>query len=264
MPTQNQTPIAYTTLVRPILEYASIIWAPHTASNIHKLETIQRRSAKHIMHKVYNRHASVTTMRSSTCTYLPYNNAASTSKPSYYTESRTNYIIASISTAVYITPWHPFGILNTSCPMPAHVFKTSFFPSTIKIWNTLKPVITNSTAIPQLRQALQSTPTSGRRGAPCSAGAEGTSFFFFFFIPGLSRHLGSPVWLIMLLSQFCPVCCVFLFQPACFISLLDASFHLRFGRPLLLFPGMSTSSILLTMCSFFILAHGRTTSVVFL
>ena len=42
--------LAYTTLVCPILEYASIISDPHTASDIHKLETVQRRSAIHIMH----------------------------------------------------------------------------------------------------------------------------------------------------------------------------------------------------------------------
>ena len=42
------------------------------------------------------------------------------------------------------------------------------------------------------------------------------------------------------------------FNPACVIPLLHASFHLRSGHHLL-FPGMSTSSILLTVCSSFIL-----------
>ena len=42
-------------------------------------------------------------------------------------------------------------------------------------------------------------------------------------------------------------------SPTSVISLLHASVHVRFGCPLLLFPGMSTSSILLTICSSFIL-----------
>ena len=58
---RNIKHLAYTTLVRPLLEYASIIWDPHTDSNTLKLETVQRRSARRIMHN-YNRHASVTTM----------------------------------------------------------------------------------------------------------------------------------------------------------------------------------------------------------
>ena len=43
------------------------------------------------------------------------------------------------------------------------------------------------------------------------------------------------------------------FSLASVSSLLHASVHRRFGRPLLLFPGMSTSSIILNMCSSFIL-----------
>ena len=43
------------------------------------------------------------------------------------------------------------------------------------------------------------------------------------------------------------------FRTTSVVYLLHASFHLRFGRILLLFPGMSTSSILLTMCSSFVL-----------
>ena len=42
--------IAYTTLVRPILEYASIIWDPPTDTNIHKLEMVQRRSLSQTHH----------------------------------------------------------------------------------------------------------------------------------------------------------------------------------------------------------------------
>ena len=37
---------AYTTLVRPELEYASTVWSPHTATDIRKLEAVQRRSAR--------------------------------------------------------------------------------------------------------------------------------------------------------------------------------------------------------------------------
>ena len=52
---------------------------------------------------------------------------------------------------------------------------------------------------------------------------------------------------------FCPVCCVVFFQPRlCHIS-LTCIFPSQVWRPLLLFPGMYTSSILLTMCSSFIL-----------
>ena len=66
----------------------------------------------------------------------------------------------------------------------------------------------------------------------------------------------------------CLLCCpLWMFRPTSVISLSHASFHRRFGRPLL-FPGISTSTILLTMCPSFILItwlfHFSHFSVIFL
>ena len=52
---------AYKALVRPLLEYATTIWDPYTASNINRLEMIQRRSARYVLNRHHNR-SSVTSM----------------------------------------------------------------------------------------------------------------------------------------------------------------------------------------------------------
>ena len=157
--------LAYTTLVRPILEYASIIWDPHTDSNTLKLETVQCRSDRRIMHN-YNRHASVTTMLQNLDLPTLQQHRQHSKISMLY---RIRHQLANIPTTTYIAP----VIRNTQhyiLPYPrTHVYKSSFFPNTIKLWNILQPAIINSTTIPQLRQALQSTPTSGRRGATLSA-----------------------------------------------------------------------------------------------
>ena len=119
----------------------------------------------------YSRHASVTTMLQHLDLHTLQQRRQHSKIIMLY---RITHKLASIPTATYIAP----STRNTQhyiLPYArTHVFKTSFFPSTIKIWNNLQPVITNSTTIPQLRQALQSTTTSGRHGAPCSAGSEWT------------------------------------------------------------------------------------------
>ena len=38
--------MAYTTLVRPLVEYSSSVWSPYTQNNIHKIEMVQRRAAR--------------------------------------------------------------------------------------------------------------------------------------------------------------------------------------------------------------------------
>ena len=48
-------------MVRPILEYASSVWDPHTNVNIHKLESVQRRAARFCLND-HSRYSSVTSM----------------------------------------------------------------------------------------------------------------------------------------------------------------------------------------------------------
>ena len=144
--------LAYTTLVRPILEYASIIWDPHTDSNTLKLETVQRRSARRIMQN-YNRHASVTTM-------LQHLDLPTLQQRRRHSKIimlyRIRHQLANVPTTTYTTP----ATRNTqhyNLPYArTEVYKSSFFPSTIKLWNKLQPAVINSTTIPQLRQ-LSST-----------------------------------------------------------------------------------------------------------
>jgi len=52
---------AYTTLVRPQVEYAAAVWDPYTEDNKYKLEMVQRRAARFVCND-YGRKSSVDTM----------------------------------------------------------------------------------------------------------------------------------------------------------------------------------------------------------
>ena len=53
--------MGYKALVRPIFEYCSCVWDPHTQKNIDKLEKIQRRAARFVLNR-YQKKDSVTSM----------------------------------------------------------------------------------------------------------------------------------------------------------------------------------------------------------
>ena len=46
---------AYFTLVRPLLEYSTTVWTPHTQRNIQKLEMVQRKAARYVTNRHQNK-----------------------------------------------------------------------------------------------------------------------------------------------------------------------------------------------------------------
>ena len=52
---------AYFSMVRPIVEYCSIVWNPYTTEYIKKVEMVQRRAARYVINRYHNT-SSVTSM----------------------------------------------------------------------------------------------------------------------------------------------------------------------------------------------------------
>ena len=129
--------ICYKSMVRPILEYASSVWDPHTTANIQKLESVQRRAARFCLND-HSRYSSVTNILLSL-------NLPSLQSRRKSTKLMTMYKI--INGNLHI----PFNSLTsnhrdsrsgyfTQLQTRTYSYKFSFFPSTIKLWNSLPPL----------------------------------------------------------------------------------------------------------------------------
>jgi len=145
---------AYQIYVRPILEYATCAWAPHTQSNIDKLEAVQRRAARFVTGD-FRLTSSVTQMLTN-LKWDSLNHRRNVSKlqmmykiiheivdltlPDYITLNRR------------VTRGHEYKL--TIPTMRIDPYRFSFFPSTIQLWNNLQPVTVCSRSITEFNNLL--------------------------------------------------------------------------------------------------------------
>ena len=125
----------YTSLVRPVLEYAVAVWSPHLQYQIHQIEKVQRSTA-HFVTNDFSYHSSVTSM----LVHLRWP----------LLEHRRNYL----KLIIFYKIIH--GLVNTSFTLISLSTSTrghgqrfvipiartdsylySFLPSTINLWNSL-------------------------------------------------------------------------------------------------------------------------------
>jgi len=145
----------FKSLVKPILEYACVVWAPHTQKDISNVESVQRRAARFVFND-YSYHSSVTEM-------LHRLNWPSLSSCRDQLKAITMFKIVhnliDIS-PTYLTPvtstynWrgHPLKFQQPATRTDSYLY--SFFPSAIKIWNALPDDVILSTTLNQFKSKL--------------------------------------------------------------------------------------------------------------
>ena len=150
----------YESFVRPILEYSSSAWAPHTQQNIQSLEAVQRRAARFVTSD-YRRTSSVTDMLQSLQWDTLHQRRMRSQVVMCY---KIVASIVDIPAADYLTirsgrnidslRGHSHKFIQPRARVLA--FQYSFFPYTIKLWNDLPPSLIAAPSVEAFRHGLAS------------------------------------------------------------------------------------------------------------
>ena len=133
---------AYFSLVRPLVEYSSNVWDPYTQKNIKKLEMVQRRAARYVLHRHHNT-SSVTDMFKTLNWRSLENRRKDMRLCIMYKIDRG---LVAISKDSRLTPQkkparhsHSRAFQTITCGTEKR--RMSFFPRTVRDWNALPPDI---------------------------------------------------------------------------------------------------------------------------
>lgn len=131
---------AYTTYVRPQLEYCSSVWHPWQKSLVHKVECVQRSAARYVMND-YNYRSSVTEMLNTLNWKTLYYRRLNSSLIMFY-KIRAH--------SVAVDPSYLIHTRNLNYLIPqsrTNYFANSYFPRTIRLWNSLPSTVKESPSL---------------------------------------------------------------------------------------------------------------------
>ena len=143
-------------LVRPTLEYASPVWDPHYDKNIETLEKVQKRAARRI-HRDYRTTSSVTSMLSN-LKLPPLSERRSAQKAMMmhkiiYGHADLHPRPGTLLPATHSRRGHGMKLQVPYSRTNTHLF--SFFPSAIRLWNSLPAAAVQAATPTAFKSALE-------------------------------------------------------------------------------------------------------------
>ena len=146
--------LSYITFVHPILDYACTIWSPYYQTCIHSIEMVQCRAARFVMNK-YSNYDSVSQI---------FDTLGLNTLDDRHDKLRAVMVYKIIHNLVDIEPCN--YLTSSQLPtrghhhrfqqLPTYIdsYKYSFYPDTIKIWNSLPEHIVEATTLQLFKEGL--------------------------------------------------------------------------------------------------------------
>ena len=152
---QEAKKLAYVSLVRPHLEYASAAWDVNTQANINTLESVQKRAARFIVRN-YNWDASASQLvKELQLPTLSERRKHSRLVIFYKAVNGISPIsLSHLSTSSRLTRSSSSGLCFNHLQPKTNCFKYSFFPRTVVDWNSLDPNIRNKLSVDSFKTSL--------------------------------------------------------------------------------------------------------------
>ena len=144
----------YKVLVRPILEYASCVWDPNTKMNVAKVESVQRHAARYVKNN-FSWESSVTTMLKD-LKWDTLQHRRSMAKVTMMYRIHNKFI--DIPSDRLIPIQSPTRGHNQRFAIPktrTSLLRGTFFPDTIRLWNSLSQETINATSPDIFRDRLK-------------------------------------------------------------------------------------------------------------
>ena len=138
---------AYTTMVRPILEYAAPVWSPYTSKDVQKIEQVQKNAARFVTNNYHP--------RASTSELVSQLNWDSLENRRLFAQAATFYKISNNLVNINFPPEVQPNLRLTRTnslkfkQIQSNVlaYNYSFYPRTVRTWNLLPTKVTGAPTI---------------------------------------------------------------------------------------------------------------------